>query len=90
MQWELAELPLADVSLLRDPMMPEVKLGSHLLPDHLAFMKEVNDMLTQRDLGGCWQLAASRYMWAVEITSQRYSCYPWKALVLQQGQQSWT
>lgn len=45
-QWELAELPLADVSLPHDPMMPEIKLGSHLLPNHLAFMKEVNDKLT--------------------------------------------
>lgn len=47
----ISELPLADVSLPHDPMMPGVKLGSHLLPNHLAFMKEVSDVLTQRKLG---------------------------------------
>lgn len=56
----ISELPLADVSLPHDPIMPGVKLGSHLLPNHLAFMKEVSDVLTQRELeGGCRQRASS-------------------------------
>lgn len=49
--WHISELPLADIFLHHDPMIPGVKLGSHLLPNILAFMKEVSDVLTQRHLG---------------------------------------